>query len=89
MNIADESVTGSWYQYEPYPCTVIRNSGGAEIYTVDIEGGLSNVTSISILSHNWSGWLSGAKVSVSGQQCGELGTSDKGTWQEFQCSPGT
>jgi len=89
MNIADESVTtGSWYVNEPYPCTLISNSG-AETYTVDIEEGLSNVTSISILSGNWYGSLSGAKVSVSGQQCGELGTSDEGTWQEFQCPPET
>ena len=88
MNIADESETDYWYQNEPYPCTMIGNSGGAETYTVDIEGGLSNVTSISILSGN--GYtLSGAKVSVSGQQCGELGTSDYRTWQEFQCPPGT
>jgi hypothetical protein len=50
MNIADVSVTDSWITNEPYPCTWIFS--GTPSYTVDIAGGLSNVTSISILSDN-------------------------------------
>ena len=64
---------------------------GTRIYTVDIEGGVSDVTSISILSHNDDerDYLSDAIVTVSGKQCGYKAFGTSAFWQKFQCYPGT
>jgi len=47
------------------------------------------VTKVRILTHNNWDVFSNTKVTVSGIQCGDLGTNDKATWLEFVCPTDT
>ena len=48
-----------------------------------------SVNKIEVLSHNVYDNFSSTKVTASGVQCGSLGTSARGTWQQFECPPVT